>query len=129
MKGKLSSENLLNIVHNTLNKISGSAIKCNRKIELIDCLMSGYALFSLKYSSLLQFDVNNRKEGIAKNNLANLYRVKEAPSDTYMREVLDSIDPKKHLRKPFKKLFAEFQRSNYLKLFEFYVRHEASSIQ
>jgi hypothetical protein len=120
MKGKLSSENLLNIVYITLSKITDSSLKNNRKIKLIDCLMSGYALFSLKYSSLLQFDKNNREAGITKNNLINLYKVKYVPSDTYMREVLDLIEPKKHLRKPFKKLLAEFQRSNYLKLFEFY---------
>ncbi len=120
MKGKLSGENLLNIVYTTLNKITDSSFKDMRKIKLIDCLMSGYALFSLKYSSLLQFDKNNREEGLIKNNLTNLYKVKEVPSDTYMREVLDLIEPNKHLRKPFKKLLAEFQRSNYLRLFEFY---------
>ena len=37
-----------------------------------------------------------------------------------MREVLDELDPAKYLRRPFKKLFSEFQRSKYLELFKFY---------
>ena len=63
MKGKLSSKNLVNIVYNAFNRIP-DPIKSRREIKLIDCLMSGYALFSLKYSSLLQFDNHSHEEEI-----------------------------------------------------------------
>lgn len=119
MKGKLSSKSLLNIIYNSLSKVPEQKNSKNRGISLIDSLMSGYALFSLKYASLLQFDQNYHRADITKHNLKSLYMVEKAPSDTYMREKLDEVDPK-HLRKSFNRLLAEFQRSNYLKLFEFY---------
>lgn len=118
MKGKLSSENLLNIIHDSFSKIANLPYRSSRGVSLIDCLMSGYALFSLKYSSLLQFD-NSYRQDITKHNLEKLYEVKRAPSDTYMREVLDEIDPK-DLRRTFKRLLSEFQRSKYLELFKFH---------
>jgi len=119
MKGKLSSKSLLEIIHNSFGAIVDPRDISDKGIKLTDCLMSGYALFSLKYPSLLQFD-QNYKQDITRHNLKTLYKVNRAPSDTYMRERLDEIDPAKYLRKPFKKLLAEFQRSKYLELFKFY---------
>jgi hypothetical protein len=119
MNGKLSSEHLLNIIYNAFKLVPDPEDKPSRRIKLIDCLMSGYALFSLKYPSLLQFDGSCQVE-ITKHNLEKLYKVNRAPSDTYMRERLDEIDPKKYLRKSFKRLLSRLQRSSYLKLFEFY---------
>ncbi len=60
-----------------------------------DCLMSGLAVFLLKYPSLLQFDEEARVEpGLAVvGNLRRLYGIRRVPSDTAMRERLDRIDP------------------------------------
>ncbi|HFE36968.1 MAG TPA: hypothetical protein ENK06_00940 [Gammaproteobacteria bacterium] len=62
--------------------------------------MPGLAIFGLKYPSLLQFDKNRNEERI-KANLQTLYRVEQAPSDTYLRERLDEVDPNNDLRKTF----------------------------
>ena len=70
--------------------------------------MSGLAMFSLKFKSLLQFDQSKEDEKI-KHNLSALYGVDQAPSDTYMRERLDDVDPK-YLRKAFKVCFSAIQR-------------------
>jgi hypothetical protein len=56
-------------------------------IPLADCLMAGLAVFGLKFPFLLQFD-NGLDDPVVKHNLRTLYGVKEAPSDTYMREDL-----------------------------------------
>ncbi len=80
--------------------------------------MSAYAMFSLKCPSLLQFDKQYR-ETLIKHNLKNLYQIEKSPCDTYMRERLDEVSPA-HVRKAFKRLFSVFQRSSYLKLFEFH---------
>ena len=86
-------------------------------IPLSDCLLSGLALFGLKYPSLLQFD-RDRIEETAQHNLRSLYGIKHMPCDTYLRERLDEIDPAS-LRPVFKQLFSQVQRGNELKRFQF----------
>lgn len=54
--------------------------------------MSGVALFGLKYSSLLQFDISSRNDKIVKHNLSTLYDISKIPSDTYMRQHLDEVE-------------------------------------
>jgi hypothetical protein len=61
-------------------------------IALVDHLMSGLALFGLKYPSLLQFD-EDRRAGTTPANLKALYGVEQAPSDTRLRERLDEVEP------------------------------------
>lgn len=82
-------------------------------ISLTDCLSSGLAVFSLKYSSLLKFD-QDRKEYA--ENLYNLFHIETVPSDTYLRERLDVADPKM-LRGGFKALFSGVQRGKHLENF------------
>jgi len=88
------------------------------KYPIADCLMSGLAIFGLKYGSLLQFDKANRSDEIVKGNLQNLYGVKESPSDTQMRTRLDDVDPI-YLRKPYRTLFNLLQRSKLLWQYRF----------
>ena len=102
----LSAPGLLNTVRQCFDQIDDN--KVNRSICLTDCLMSGLAVFGLKYPSLLQFD-KNRNDELIKPNLQSLYGITQAPSDTYMRERLDDVDPHQ-LRKAFTQLFAQLQR-------------------
>jgi hypothetical protein len=81
--------------------------------SLADCLMSAFAMFSLKDPSLLAFEHRRHDQ-----SLMNLYRIKSIPSDTQQREVLDQIDPK-HLNECFADIFYELQRSGVLKEFAF----------
>ena len=88
----------------------------SESISITDCLMSGLAMFGLKFPSLLKFD-EQRKETPIKHNLKTLYNVEQAPSDTYMRERCDEVDPK-YIRTAFKKIMSLVQRGNGLKKFE-----------
>ncbi len=108
---------LCQIVRDNFLKIQEVA-KRRRPISLIDNLMSGFAVFSLKYPSLLQFDQHGVEE-ITKHNLHTLYGIDNVPSDTQMRERLDEVAPQQ-LRKTFKALFAQCQRSGRLELFKYY---------
>ncbi len=92
--------------------------KRKRQISLVDNLMSWFALFSLKYPSLLQFD-DHCTEAMIKHNLHTVFKVSDIPSDARMRERLDEIRPLE-LRKTFKELFAQCQRSKHLELFKYY---------
>lgn len=120
-KKHLSAKGLLNIVHDVFKGIPDQYVNENESkpnITLSDCLMSGLALFSLKYSSLLQFDRDSQEGGCIHNNLKTLFNVNQTPRDTYMRERLDEIDPK-HLREAFTKLFAQLQRGKGLEKYAF----------
>ena len=69
---------------------------------LADCLMSALAMFGMKYPSLLQFDRDARSDDTVRTNpgsglgqaLHNLYGVKQAPSDTWMRECRGEVSPR-----------------------------------
>jgi hypothetical protein len=117
MKGTLSCIKLLHTVRNAFSKISDKPQRA-RPISLVDNLMSGFAVFSLKYPSLLQFDHHSTEEMIG-HNLQSVYKINHIPSDTQMRERLDEVEPDQ-LRKTFKALFAKCQRSSRLELFKYY---------
>jgi hypothetical protein len=54
----LSASGLIGVVHGEFNKIKVPRVRSKRSnpINLTDCLMSGFAMFSLKFPSLLKFD-------------------------------------------------------------------------
>jgi len=122
----LSAEGLLKTVQNCFQQekipeISRSEYSWN------DCLMSGLALFGLKFPSLLQFEKLKGTAPIIKRNLRSLYGVKNAPSDTCLRERLDELEAKQ-LRKPFKKIFANLQRGKALEKYRYLDNHYIISI-
>jgi hypothetical protein len=86
-------------------------------ISIVDCLMSGLAVFGMKCSSLLQFDDRREDEAI-KHNLETLYEIKTTPCDTYLRERLDEVELTE-LRKPFKKIFSIIQRNKKLEEYSY----------
>jgi len=95
-------------------------------ISLSDCLMSGLAIFSLKYSSLLQFDKSKRETAVA-HNLKNLYQIETIPCDTYLRERLDKL-PASELQGAFTALIRQAQRGKALEAFSYYESHYLLSI-
>ena len=80
-----------------------------RKYRLADYLMSGLALFSQKFPSLLQFERQVRGGDAIRANPRSLFGVREAPSDSGLRKRLDGSDPRV-LRKAFKRGFRQLQR-------------------
>lgn len=79
------------------------------EISMVDTIMSGFAIFSLKDPSLLAFD---RRRGEPKN-LHTVYGIEQIPSDTQMRIILDEIDPE-NLRGVYKEVFRDAQRGKVL---------------
>jgi hypothetical protein len=117
----LSAKGLHNIVHESFQAISNrTRVEDGKKskITLSDCLMSGLAVFGLKYPSLLQFDKDSQEGGCIHNNLKMLYQVNQVPSDTYMRERLDNVD-QASLYPAFNQLFAQVQRGKDLEEYAF----------
>ena len=118
----LSAPGLINTVYEQFLKIPDPRnFSRNTSISLKDHLMSGLAIFGLKCPSLLSYD-RQREEPATAHNLKNLYHVNMPPSDTYLRERLDLVDPS-YLRSAFTKVFASFQRGKGLEEFEFLDGH------
>ena len=112
----LSAQGLIKAVYNNFKKIKDPQNR-NGKISIVDCLMSCFAIFSLKYPSLLQYEIETQNPQSCEN-IKKLYLVKNPPSDTYMRERLDLIDPKL-LRPAFKQIFSQIQRGKDLEAYQF----------
>ena len=119
-KKYLCTENLLRRVKKAFRSAEQLSSQKN-KISITDCLMSGLAVYGLKYPSLLQFD-QSRHDEVLRHNLKSLYFVDEMPSDTYMRERLDEVDPLL-LRRGFNDVFSMIQRNKVLESYTFLDGH------
>lgn len=119
-KAHLSAKGLINKARDVFNKVKeppkGGQGK-QKDISITDCLSSALAIFKLKFPSLLQFEYALSDEHI-KQNIKNLFEVKNVPCDTYMRERLDEVDPR-DIRPAFTKVFSTLQRGKELEKFVF----------
>lgn len=114
----LCASSLIHLCYKQFSKIPDPRnLSVSSKITYPDILMSGLAIFGLKFPSLLEYD-KKRSDPAIENNLKTLYHVNNAPSDTYLRERLDELDPN-FIRPAFKRIFAIFQRGKCLEEFEF----------
>ena len=119
-KKHLSAQGLLKRIRENFETVKDPR-KRNGTIPLVDCLMSGLAVFGLKYPSLLQFE-KHKNEEIVKHNLKTLYGVNHAPCDTYLRQRLDPIDPEE-IRGAFSEVFSTLQRGKVLEDYAFIDNH------
>jgi hypothetical protein len=114
----LSAPGLIKTLYQQFSKVlDPREFKRDVTIPLKDHLMSGLAVFGLKCPSLLDYD-RSRLDKATAVNLRDLYLVEKPPSDTYLRERLDEVDPNS-LRPAFKKVFASLQRGKILEEFEY----------
>ena len=114
----LNADALLSTIRCEFDKIPDFR-KGDVNISITDALMSAFAMFSLKDSSLLEFDQRREKEAECQN-LKNIYGIENIPSDSRMREIDDEIDPKKYLSPIFKVFFRQVQRGKALEPMVFY---------
>ena len=58
-----------------------------------DTLMACFAIFNLKYPAMLCFDTEAFADPKLVHNLKSLFGLSKKPSDTRMREIVDSVAP------------------------------------
>lgn len=92
--------------------------------KLPDVLMSAYAIFALKYPSLLCFE---QQSEIEQANLKRLFGIKKTCSDAQMRRVLDELDPN-HLQELFPGRFDVLKRTGLLADYRFLKKYLLFSI-
>ena len=119
----LGIPHLLQVLRQGFEKIPEKSPHC--KIPLADHLMSGMALFILKYPSLLQFDQNRSCEQ-TKANLKTLYKVNHIPCDTQLRTRLDKVNPD-DLRFAYTSFFALLQRGKVFEAFKYPIDEKKTS--
>lgn len=90
----------------------------NQQFSLPDILMSGLAVFSLKYPSLLKFDEQRHQERV-RANLKSLYGIEKAPCDTQLRTVLDRVEPAQ-IRRPFIEINQQLYDHGFLEGFRYF---------
>ena len=112
----MSAPALLNQTRRAFEKIPDPR-RYVQKFSLPDILMSGLAIFGLKYPSLLKFDEQRNEERI-RSNLKSLYGVEQAPCDTQLRAVLDLVDPAE-LRAPFIEINQRLYKKKFLEDFRY----------
>lgn len=120
LRKTLSMPGMMEILDRTFSETPENLTRTS--ISMRDCLLAGFAMFSLKYPSLLQFDANGRFQGATQHNLKTLYRLDKVPCDTYMRERLDEARLKE-IRKAYKRVFAAVQHHRMLERFSFMNDH------
>ena len=127
LKKNLFAANFIQKIFEEISKREGKVpLPKNARISLADCVMSCFAMFSLKWPSLLQFDKKRRDPHVAQN-LRSLYHVENAPCDTYMRERLDKVPPDL-IRPCFKKIFSVLQRDKALEAYQILEGHHLISV-
>ena len=114
LRKHLNADALFRALHTDFSKVSEWRVG-NITFSLVDTLMSGFAMFSLKDPSLLAFD---QRRGVDQN-LQNIYLIDEVPSDTQMRTILDEVYPEQ-LRDAFKGPIRQLQRGKVLERMVFF---------
>ncbi len=83
---------LLDLVRKQFQRVTPGDDHPANSYRATDCLMSGLAIFVLKFPSMLRFD-DARDEPMLCDNLRQLFRVERVPTDSTLRRRLDAIDP------------------------------------
>jgi hypothetical protein len=103
VKNYLCADGLISTIFQHFQKVPDPRdFQRKSSISFTDVLMSGLAVFGLKFPSLLQYDQNRMT---LDQNLLNLYYINYPPSNTYLRECVDELNPS-FIRPAFKKIFA-----------------------
>lgn len=92
--------------------------------SLTDILMSGYAIFTMKYPSMLCFEQQTSKE---QENLKQLFGIEKICSDAQMRRVLDEVNPCE-IQGLFPKRFAVLKKLGVLSDYRFLKKYLLISI-
>lgn len=119
---KLSASGLIETLRSGFKEVTDHRAD-NIKISMDDALMSGFAMFSLKDASLLEFDKRRTKD----SNLRRIYGLEKVPSDTQMRTILDPVRPVE-LKPLYRDIFRELQRGKVLEKMVFMDGHYLVSL-
>lgn len=88
----LTLEAIVELLATTFGAVEDARAAEHLSYALPDTLMSGFAMMFFQHPSLLQFQRAMEKKR-QRCNLQTIFGVKDVPSDTQMREILDAVKP------------------------------------
>jgi hypothetical protein len=109
----ITTTSLLQTVRSGFEQIADHCA-ANGRISLSDALMSAFGMFSLKDSSLLEFDERRTTD----QNLKQIYGLKDVPSDSQMRTILDPVSAE-GLKPVFKAVYQVVKQTGVLEQLKF----------
>lgn len=112
---ELRIDSLLNLIKAEFDQLKDKRAS-NQQYSLGEVLQSGLAIFSLKDSSLL--DYNSQFSNRSKNIL-RIYKISNCPSDTQMRSILDEVAPIQ-IERIKRMVLEKVKQSGLLKEFEYF---------
>jgi Transposase DDE domain len=111
-KKHLSFGSLRNALSSLFHQLSDMRQQGKTDYSIHDAMMSGFACMYFQDPSLLQFQERLR-EAENRDNLQTLFGVKDIPSETQLRDIVDEIESEQ-LRPIFKDYFSRLQRGKHL---------------
>ena len=88
----LTLEAIIELLDTTFGAVADARVTEQCRYALADTLTSGFALMFFQHPSLLQFQRAMEKKR-QRCNLQTIFGVREIPSDTQMRKILDGVEP------------------------------------
>jgi hypothetical protein len=92
----------------TFAQIADKREPCRITWEMPAVLMSAFAMLFFQHPSLLEYQ-RRMQQRTGRSNLERVFQVKEIPSDTQMREILDGV-PTEPLRRVLPQTFEQMRR-------------------
>ena len=114
----VSAPGLIEVLRNRFGRIKDGRSSTHITYSLADTLIAAFAMFSLKYPSLLQFDRDARGEDARSSNLRKVFGLDGIPSDTQMRAIIDPVAPE-NLHRGIKDVIAHLQQGKILDTYKF----------
>src|SRR5712692_209080 len=112
----LTLEAMIEMVSTTFGHIPDSRCPERVNYSLHDTLLSGFAMMFFQHPSLLEFQ-RKMKQRRGRCNLETLFGLREVPSESQMRDILDGV-PVELLRALLPEMFAKFRRAGWAKDFQ-----------
>jgi hypothetical protein len=107
----LTLEAIVELLTARFSAIADARAEEQLRYSLRDTVMSGFAMMFFQHPSLLQFQRAMEKKR-RRCNLQTIFGVREIPSDTQMREILDGVVPES-LREVFPQLWEKVRRAGW----------------
>lgn len=112
----LTLEAIVSLLSDTFHRVPDPRHPDRVSFLLHDTLLTGFAMMFFQHPSLLQFQ-RRMKERRGRCNLETIFGVREVPSDSQMREILDPLAPEP-LRQLLPVLFEKLRRAGWTKQFK-----------
>ena len=103
---------MIHILYNQFAKVRDVRTGKNTQYEMSDAIMGAFAIFHMQSPSFLNGQ-KQLQEKLEQSNAETLYEIRQIPTDTHIRNLLDPLDPKE-IMGCFKEIIDRLATNGYL---------------